>query len=190
MFTKGFDKFVCVDESITCEVDGFTVVARIEHDCHASIDDTDCFPEEYREEIFGEDTPENRAHFETALTARRAWERDEWHYCGVVLSVSRDGVELDGHAASLWGIERNYPGSDNSYLLEVANELLPEALNVARDKFASLSTNARLIAAAPVLLEACKLAHARLTAMALDGHAALVPTLQVLGDAIEAATHE
>jgi hypothetical protein len=32
---------------------------------------------------------------------------------------------LASHAASLWGIEANYPGADNSYLTEVANELLP-----------------------------------------------------------------
>lgn len=31
-------------------------------------------------------------------------------------------------AASLCGVEANYPGSDNSYLREVANDLLPDAL--------------------------------------------------------------
>jgi hypothetical protein len=28
----------------------------------------------------------------------------------------------------LWGIEANYPDSDNSYLTEVANEMLPQAV--------------------------------------------------------------
>ena len=28
-----------------------------------------------------------------------------------------------------WGIEANYPDSDNAYLTDVANELLPEALD-------------------------------------------------------------
>ena len=57
---------------------------------------------------------------------------------GIVLSVSLEGVTLDDHAASLWGVEANYPGSDNAYLTEVANELLPEALDVARAVLARL----------------------------------------------------
>ena len=61
-----------------------------------------------------------------------AWRKDEWFYCGIVLSVSREDVVLDSHAASLWGIEANYPDSDNSYLNTVANELLPEALDAGR----------------------------------------------------------
>lgn len=36
MFAKGFDPYVCVGEVITCEVDGFTVTARI----HADDDST------------------------------------------------------------------------------------------------------------------------------------------------------
>lgn len=132
MFTENFDRYVCQGDTIECEVDGFTVVARIEHDDDSDINDTDCFPEEYSAEIFGEDTPAHRADFEKALAARRAWERNEWHYSGVVLSVARNGVTLDNHAASLWGVERNFPGSDNSYLREVANELLPEALERGR----------------------------------------------------------
>ena len=45
--------------------------------------------------------------------------------------------------ASLWGIEANYPGSDNAYLSEVAGELLPDALAAGR---AALT---RLMASAP-----------------------------------------
>lgn len=41
---------------------------------------------------------------------------------------------IDDHAASLWGVEANYPDTDNSYLCEVANELLPEALARAEDQ--------------------------------------------------------
>ena len=61
-----------------------------------------------------------------------AWKNDEWYYCGVILSVSIDGLTLDRFAASLWGIEANYPDSDNAYLTEVANELVPEALETAK----------------------------------------------------------
>lgn len=68
----------------------------------------------------------------------RAWFASEWCYCGVVLSISRDGVMLDKSAASLWGIDKNYPGSDNAYLLEVANELLNEAIDAGRAQMESL----------------------------------------------------
>jgi len=52
--------------------------------------------------------------------------------CGVILSVAIDGLTLDDHAASLWGIEANYPDSDNAYLSEAANELLSEAIAEAK----------------------------------------------------------
>ena len=72
-----------------------------------------------------------------------AWRKDEWFYCGIVLAIECEGVELEPHAASLWGIEANYPGSDNAYLSEVADELLLEALAAGR---AALK---RLMASAP-----------------------------------------
>ena len=61
-----------------------------------------------------------------------AWKNDEWFYCGVILSVAIDGLTLDRFAASLWGIEANYPDSDNAYQTEVANDLLPEAIAEAK----------------------------------------------------------
>lgn len=51
------------------------------------------------------------------------WCKDEWTYVGVVVTVSREGVELA--EASLWGIESDA----ESYILEVANELIHEAIN-------------------------------------------------------------
>ena len=41
-------------------------------------------------------------------------------------------IIVDSTQASLWGIEANYPGSDNAYLTKVAQELLPEALDAGR----------------------------------------------------------
>ena len=67
-----------------------------------------------------------------------AWRKGDWFYCGIVLSVTLEGVTLDAHVASLWGVEANYPGSDNTYLTEVADELLPEALDTARAVLARL----------------------------------------------------
>lgn len=69
----------------------------------------------------------------------KAWCDDEWRYVGVAVTVSREGVRLTGNFDhALWGVDCNYPGSDNSYLTEVANEQLPEALAAARAKVVSL----------------------------------------------------
>ncbi len=69
----------------------------------------------------------------------KAWCEDRWFYVGVVLEVSRNGIVLSD-STSLWGIEANYPGKDkNAYLTEVANELLPEALEDAQKQLAALA---------------------------------------------------
>ncbi|MDK3074094.1 hypothetical protein QO034_13310 [Sedimentitalea sp. JM2-8] len=67
----------------------------------------------------------------------KAWCDDEWFWCGVVVTVSRNGIELA--TESLWGIECNYPDSDNSYLGDVARELATEAMETARDAIAALT---------------------------------------------------
>jgi hypothetical protein len=56
----------------------------------------------------------------------------------VRLSVSKDGVVLDEHAASLWGIESDSNRDDLDYFTEVANELLPEAVKAGKDALAEL----------------------------------------------------
>lgn len=143
VFSRGFDRYVCFGDTITCEFEGLTVTARIEHDADHGIDDSDAFSEDRHGGMYSEGARGDE-EYANAIAARRAWERDEWHYCGVVLSVARDGVTLDEHAASLWGIECNFPrelaGRDNPnwYLTEVAHELLDEALEVGRAKLASL----------------------------------------------------
>lgn len=66
-----------------------------------------------------------RAHIAAMADYERllAWCKDEWTYVGVVVTASRGGIELA--KASLWGIESDA----ESYILEVANELIPEAIN-------------------------------------------------------------
>jgi len=139
-FTQKFDSYVCLGDSLTCEVEGYTVTARIAHD------DTPDAPDERQDGFWPSLYPDDagfigagnrwRDRFATAQAlAERvmaAWKNDEWFYCGVILSVAIDGFELTDHAASLWGIEANYPESDNAYLTEVANELLLGALEAAK----------------------------------------------------------
>jgi len=119
-FTTKFDQFVCEGDTITCEKDGFDVAARIERDTDANIDygnpDTVCSEKQHTK----------------LLEARAAWLNDKWFYCGIVLSISLNGFELDTNTASLWGVEANYPDSNNGYLTEVANDLLDEAVEAGK----------------------------------------------------------
>ena len=105
----GFDSYVCCGDESTIERDGYQITATVEPDADSSPHDYECYGES---EI-------------------NAWMADEWRYVGIVLSVSYKGVTLDDSAASLWGVECNFPGTDNSYLATVAEELLPEAMDVA-----------------------------------------------------------
>jgi hypothetical protein len=94
-----------------------------------------------QESVRGTDSPSERNGFRQrfaeaqakAEAVMEAWRKGEWFYCGIVLSVERDGIELDRHAASLWGVECN------CYLATVANELLPEALDAGRAAAARLA---------------------------------------------------
>ena len=133
MFTDKFDSYICVGDSITVDVNGFTVTARIVFDGDTNIDDCDSHNVDQR--VTGCDDAQQAK----LLAARKAWSDDEWFYCGVVLSVTKADIELTDHAASLWGIECNYPGSDNAYLADVANELFNEAMDTAHDALARLA---------------------------------------------------
>ena len=139
-FTQKFDSYVCLGDTLTYDVEGYTVTARITHD------DTPDAPDQ-RQDGFWPSLYPNDAGFigsgngfrdrfdkaqKRAEAVMAAWKKDEWFYCGVILSVAIEGLVLDVHAASLWGIEANYPDSDNAYLSEVANELLPEAVEAAK----------------------------------------------------------
>jgi hypothetical protein len=139
-FTQRFQTFVCEGDSIFCEVAGFEITARIvRDDCGDAPDQRQdgFWPSLYKDAPgFIGTGPNHRERFAEAQARAEAvmaaWRKDEWFYCGIVLSVALEGVTLDAHAASLWGIEANYPDGDNSYLAEVAQELLPEALDAGR----------------------------------------------------------
>ena len=139
-FTQKFDDYVCIGDSITCTIDGYAVTARIAHDETPEAPDQrqDGFwPSLYIDDAgfigsgngFRDRFDAAQAKSEAVMSA---WKNDEWFYCGVILSVAIDGLTLDRFAASLWGIEANYPDSNNAYLAEVANELLSEALEAAK----------------------------------------------------------
>lgn len=41
-------------------------------------------------------------------------------------------IIVDSTQISLWGVEANYPGSDNAHLTDVADDLLPDAIVIGR----------------------------------------------------------
>ena len=107
-----FAKYACVGDSITWQLEGFDIVARLEYDTDTKPTDSDCYaPEDVQR-----------------------WRDDKWFYVGVVLSVSRNGVELSDHAASLWGIDCNFSDTSNAYLSEVAQEMEDEAIEYAKKR--------------------------------------------------------
>lgn len=110
-----FDKYVCEGDTIEWTREGFDFVARVVYDTDTKPSDSECY------------APEDVTR----------WKNDEWFYCGLVLLVFRNGVELSDHAASLWGIDCNF-GPDNAYLAEVAQELEDEALETARAEVARI----------------------------------------------------
>lgn len=107
-----FDRYICVGDSVTWSAGGFDITARVEFDSDTRPDEFDCY------------TPRQIS----------AWKNDDWFFCGIVLSVSRNGVELSNHAASLWGIDCNFPSrrkNPNAYLSEICGELQTEAIEHA-----------------------------------------------------------
>lgn len=104
-----FDNYVCPGDTATIEQGVFEIRATIHADERSRPDDWD-----------------------SAEGYRKSWERNEWFFCGVVLSLWLGDVCVEKHAASLWGLECNYLG--NEHLNEVAQELLPEARESAKAK--------------------------------------------------------
>lgn len=141
-----FGRYVDNCDSVTVDVDGFTCTARLYlDDCQDKPDERDCaFWPSLNPKSAGYIGPKSprtlRRHHAKARAIMDAWLNDEWHYYGVAVTVARNGVELVGrYDYACWGIEGNYPGSDNSYLSTVADELLWEALADARAKIKLLT---------------------------------------------------
>jgi hypothetical protein len=151
MFAQGFPSYVCPGDSVSCDAGPFTVLAQVvPDDCPDAPDQRQdgFWPSLYKEAPgFIGPGPNHRQRFAEAQAKAEAvmdgWRKGDWFYCGIVLSVLLEDVVLASHAASLWGIEANYPGADNSYLSEVANELLPEAVAMARGKLTRLAAHAQ-----------------------------------------------
>jgi hypothetical protein len=82
---------------------GFEFRANIVDDPMASIEDVDCLSEDQI----------------------RAWQNNEWWFVGVQIDVYYKDILLGTNVGSLWGIE--YDGCDDTYINEIAWELIMEA---------------------------------------------------------------
>ena len=117
--------YVMPGDTKSGEYRGLTITARVESDPESSPHDLDakgcCY-----------DT--NDPKYGTAnKRILDAWDNDEWSYVGVVIDLERNGWSKQ-HAASLWGIDANFPRKrkvkwPNRYLDQVAEELAREALD-------------------------------------------------------------
>ena len=112
-----FPLHTCPDDFREVEVGPYRIRATIKPDYDTRPDHSDCYAE----------------------NAGKAWSADEWQFVGVVLSIWVDEICLDDHAASVWGVECNFPGGDNLYLSECADDLLPEAIERAEHLRATLA---------------------------------------------------
>lgn len=132
-FPKAFDGYVRHGDTLRTEIDGIYFTARIEHDPFAGIDDDIHNPDQNV-------TGRNDQQQAQLMAARSAYNRDEWFYCGIVLSAQHRATGTTWESLeSLWRIEANYPGSYNTYLTEVANELLASAVEQVQAKIRELS---------------------------------------------------
>lgn len=66
----------------------------------------------------------------------QAWCNDDWRWVGVAVTVSRAGVDLvDPYAVAVWGID----SESADHLTGTANDLIGQALAIARAKLAELA---------------------------------------------------
>lgn len=132
-FTQKFDQYACEGDTISITIGGVVYTARIENDdCH-SIDDDDWHNED--QSVTGCDDEQ----FAKLLEARKAYFRGEWYYCGIIISATLEGSSIFQYDLdSIWGIEVNYPNSNNDYLTEVANDMLPTAIKVCETELAKI----------------------------------------------------
>ncbi len=144
MFPK-FQKYACEGDSVTVAIDGFTLTAKIYRDDNPDNPDErqDGFYPSLDPKSAGYIGPKSKRtlarHMAKAERVMQAWKNDEWFYCGIAVTVERNGVQLTHEFANaLWGVACNYPDSDNSYLCEVANELTADALIEARNVLETL----------------------------------------------------
>lgn len=106
-----FSSFACINDSVSWvpshgNPGKLTLIATVVCDDSTSPTDFDCYSQKKVKD----------------------WQDGDWSFIGLIVSVSRNGIMLDEHAASLWGIECNYNSKSNLYLAQVCKDLEQDAL--------------------------------------------------------------
>lgn len=152
MFATNFDRFACPGDTITCTVGAFELTATLYRDDTTDRPDErhDGFWPSLNADSAGYIGPKSHRtlarHTARAKAIMNAWLNDEWFYCGVAVTVEKNGIALNRrYDNALWGIECNYPTTNkahpNAYLLYVANDLIHEALAEAETNLAKLAAD-------------------------------------------------
>jgi len=118
-----FNRYTCTGDTRTIETDGLRIVATVHPDYFVTPREFDCYTEDQI----------------------AAFERGDWCYVGVVLSVYVEDVLLLDHAASLWGIDCDWDSGD--YITECADDLLSEAFAAGKAQASKLSAALANVAA-------------------------------------------
>lgn len=114
MFKEHFKFPAYAGDTITCQVGGFFVEAELLFDEATTSDDA------------------ARAYLPEP--ARRRWENEDWWYGGINIRVSNDGcLYTEDYVHSLWGLEVNLNREGNQHLRTVANDLIWDALDDAKE---------------------------------------------------------
>lgn len=105
-----FASFAMEGDSVTWESEGFTLTARLKYDTDTTPMDYECY----------------------SPIKIKQWKNNEWFYVGVIIAISKNGVMLDEHAASRWGVDCNYSKTSNKYLSTIAGNMEGEALEIGK----------------------------------------------------------
>lgn len=134
-FKEKFDDWVCDGDSISVEIGPFTFTALVEHDPYGDSPDEICG-------FWPSKDPNNAGYvppdkFDASLRRSKMimdkYERGEWGYYVMCLEVESEEAHFSAFAGRLGGLEVNHPlAEDNSYLTDVANELLLESLHALK----------------------------------------------------------
>ena len=132
-----FPEYALPGDSVEVYVGPLTVRAKLVEDQETTIDDDDVHVRDRSHPAWDGATD---LQYNLTMQARDAHEAGQWFYGGIILSVLVDNTVLDAHAASIWGLEVNYPshlfttGVDedslkvNEHLAEAADEMLEDAM--------------------------------------------------------------
>lgn len=105
-FTEQFNKYACVGDYISTDINGVTFTAYLVPDADSRPEDYDCYSDEDIERFYSGD----------------------WCYVGIVIEAETDCWKKTLYGSSVWGVDINFGTDDHPYLMELADECLADAI--------------------------------------------------------------